>query len=85
MLFAHTTWRLLAPRPSAPGDGAGDHGPWAGPTWSDLAGLRAAMSEDQRARIYKITVFVGAGAEAWRCATCGDFGALGGFEASDGW
>lgn len=53
--------------------------------WSDLAGLRAAVSEDQRARVDEIAGFVGAGAEAWRCTTCGNFGVLGGFEASDGW
>ena len=53
--------------------------------WSDLAGLQAAVSEDQRARVDEIAGFVGPGAEAWRCTTCGNFGVLGGFEASDGW
>lgn len=52
--------------------------------WSYLAGLRAAVSEDQRARVDEIAGFVGAGAEAWRCVTCGNFGVLGGLEASDG-
>ncbi len=53
--------------------------------WTDLPGLRAAVSEEQRSRVDEVAGFVGAGAEAWRCATCGNFGVLGGFEASDGW
>ncbi len=53
--------------------------------WTDLAGLRAAVSEDQRGRVDEIAGFMGAGAEAWRCQTCGNFGVLGGFEASGDW
>jgi hypothetical protein len=54
-------------------------------TWTDVAGLRAAVHDDQRQRVDEIAGFVGPGAEAWRCQTCGNFGVLGGFETSGGW
>lgn len=53
--------------------------------WTDLAGLRAAVSEGQRGRVDEIADLMGAGAQAWRCQTCGNFGVLGGFGASDDW
>lgn len=53
--------------------------------WTDLAGLRTAVNEAQRARVDEIVSFMGPGAEAWRCETCGNFGVLGGFETSAGW
>ncbi|QZN87740.1 hypothetical protein [Cellulomonas sp. C5510] len=53
--------------------------------WTDLNGLREAVSDDQRARVDEVAGFVGPASEAWLCRTCGNFGVLGGFEASAGW